>query len=111
MDGLPDVIGQTSSLQENVVKEVAINQGDGEFEKEKISFTFTSPDGSSPSFNNPVDINNDGYVEYITERHVFTNEMTGTSQGFSLDLGNYEIISIAQYAIAKTSVRSLRLPL
>ena len=100
MDGLPDVIGQTSSLQENVVKEVAINQGDGEFEKEKISFTFTSPDGSSPSFNNPVDINNDGYVEYITERHVFTNEMTGTSQGFSLDLGNYEIISIAQYARA-----------
>ena len=103
MDGLPDVLQTdgTSGSEYNYETEMAINQGDGEFEKKKTSFTFSSlPNGGTPSFTAPVDFDNDGCVEYIIDSHIYTNGMTGTSQALPLDLGDEELGRIAEYAIA-----------
>ncbi len=104
MDGLPDVLGstgRTSGSQDNYEIEVAINQGDGEFEKKKASFTFSSlPNGGTPSFTAPVDFDNDGCVEYIIGSDLYTNGMTGMSQALPLDLGDEKLDRIAKYAMA-----------
>ncbi len=101
MDGLPDLFAESSGSQGNYQAKYAINQGDGEFEKEAQSFSFVSPDGwTTPSFLYPVDFNNDGRAEYALSTCLVTDGMDGESKLLTLDLGTYQLMSIAPYAMA-----------
>lgn len=93
MDGLPDVAGNGSSTNTGCTLTLAINQGDGDFEKQKVSYTFSA---AGRNFCGPVDVNNDGLAEYFYSdaddysANIYTLGADGSTKRIDMDFGDYD---------------------
>lgn len=92
MDGLPDVAGEGSRTDTGRKLTLALNQGDGDFEKQTVSYTFSVPGGE---FYGPVDVNNDGLAEYFYcdgddyFPNLYTLGTDGSTTRMDMDFGDY----------------------
>lgn len=96
MDGLPDVAGEGSSTDTGRKLTLALNHGDGDFEKQTVSYTFSVP---GRTFCGPVDVNNDGLAEYFYSdtndysANIYTLGTDGSTTRIEMDFGDYGKIS------------------
>ena len=101
MDGRPDVAGEGSSTDTGRKQTLALNQGDGDFEKQTVSYTFSAP---GRAFCGPVDVNNDGLAEYFYcdgddySANLYTLGTDGSTTRMDMDFGDYgQVRSLSVY--------------
>lgn len=94
MDGLPDILCVPGLYQ---TTQAIINQGDGEFEKSTIAYTYDGETMGNKS-SDWVDFNNDGLLDFYDYEKLYYNNGDGTFTSQSIELNGYAL----EYLVVKS---------